>query len=127
MDKEGFFPATAMPDRDWWVALWPDPAGTLLSLGIRSGMTVVDLCCGDGFFTGPLAKIVSGHVYALDIDQQMLEQARTEVARQGTSVAEWICADARDLADLILERVDYVLMANTFHGVPDQTGLARAA
>ena len=55
-----------MPDRDWWVALWPDPAGTLLSLGIRSGMTVVDLCCGDGFFTGPLAKIVSGHVYALD-------------------------------------------------------------
>ena len=23
----GFFPATAMPDREWWGALWPDPEG----------------------------------------------------------------------------------------------------
>jgi predicted methyltransferase len=126
MGKEDFFPATAMPDRDWWAALWPDPTGTLHWLGIRPGMTVVDLCCGDGYFTAPLAKIVDGRVYALDIDQQMLDRARIEVAQQGAFVAEWICADARYVAMLILERVDYVLMANTFHGVPDQTGLAHA-
>jgi ubiquinone/menaquinone biosynthesis C-methylase UbiE len=89
-------------------------------------MTVVDLCCGDGYFTAPLAKIVAGCVYALDIDQQILERARREVAQQSTFVAEWICADAREVATLIPERVDYVLMANTFHGVPDQTGLAHA-
>ena len=29
-------------------------------------------------------------------------------------------------AQHVAEPVDYVLMANTFHGVPDQTGLARA-
>ncbi len=73
-----------------------------------------------------MAKFVGGRVYALDIDQQMFERARTEVARQGASVAEWICADARAVATLIPERVDHVLMANTFHGVPDQTGLAHA-
>lgn len=123
---EGFFPATAMPDRDWWAALWPDPEGTLHDLGVRSGMTVIDLCCGDGYFTAPLAMIVSGRVYALDIDPQMLEQARVEVERQGASVAEWIRADARDIVTLIPELVDYVLIANTFHGVPDPTGLARA-
>ncbi|RUY33250.1 methyltransferase, partial [Mesorhizobium sp. M7A.F.Ca.US.001.04.1.1] len=33
------FPATSMPDRDWWAALWPDPASLLLSLGVSPGMT----------------------------------------------------------------------------------------
>jgi ubiquinone/menaquinone biosynthesis C-methylase UbiE len=89
-------------------------------------MAVVDLCCGDGYFTAPLAKIVGGKVYALDIDPKMLEQARAEVARRGATVAAWICGDACDVAALIAERVDYVLIANTFHGVPDQTELARA-
>jgi predicted methyltransferase len=56
----------------------------------------------------------------------MLEQARTEVARQGTTVAAWICGDACDVAALIAKRVNYVLLANTFHRVPDKTGLARA-
>ncbi len=126
MECDGLFPATTMPDRQWWAVLWPDPEAVLRSLGVDPEMTVVDLCCGDGYFTAPLAKIVGGHVYALDIDQQLLEQARIEVGRQGTSVAEWICGDARDLDDLIRERVDYVLMANAFHGVPDQTRLAHA-
>lgn len=126
MVAKGLFPATAMPDRDWWAALWPDPEGTLRALGVRPGMSVVDLCCGDGYFTAPLARIVGGRVRALDLDPEMLDAARAEVARQGASVAEWICADARDVATLIPERVDYALIANTFHGVPDQTGLARA-
>jgi ubiquinone/menaquinone biosynthesis C-methylase UbiE len=89
-------------------------------------MTVVDLCCGDGYFTVPLAKIVGGRVYALDIDPRMLEQARAEVTRHGVSVVAWICGDARDLAELVPKSVDYVLIANTFHGVPDKLGLARA-
>ena len=126
MGPDEFFPATAMPDRDWWSALWPDPSATLRTLGIRPGMTVLDLCCGDGYFTAPLAGIVGGRLYALDIDPQMLERARAAVARQGASVASWFRADARDIAALLPEPVDYVLMANTFHGVPEPAELARA-
>jgi len=126
MDPDGFFPATAMPDRDWWAALWPDPAATLRALGIRPGMTVLDLCCGDGYFTAPLAAIVGGRLYALDIDPRMLDRAREAVARQGASAAAWFCADARDIAALLPEPVDYVLIANTFHGVPEPAALARA-
>jgi len=55
----------------------------------------------------------------------MLEAAKAEVARLGASVLWWICADAMALTLHLTEPVDYVLMANTFHGVPDQTGLAR--
>ena len=52
------FPATSMPDRDWWAALWPDPEGVLRQVGVEPGMTVLDLCCGDGYFTAPLARLV---------------------------------------------------------------------
>jgi ubiquinone/menaquinone biosynthesis C-methylase UbiE len=120
------FPATSMPDRDWWAALWPDPTGVLQSLGVRPWMIVVDLCCGDGYFTAPLAQIVGGRVYALDLDPEMIEQARAEVDHQGVSVLGWITTDARQLAGLIPQQVDFVLIANTFHGVPDQSGLVRS-
>lgn len=123
LQKE-FFPATAMPDNAWWSALWPDPDGIVRTLGIGAGMTVVDLCCGDGYFTAPVAELVNGNVYALDIDPEMLSQARSEVARRGASATEWFCADARDIAELIPHEIDYVLIANTFHGVPDKTALA---
>nr|WP_246088354.1 class I SAM-dependent methyltransferase [Phreatobacter stygius] len=120
------FPASSMPDRDWWAALWPDPEATLRRLGVRPDMSVLDLCCGDGYFTAPLAKIVGGRIDALDLDPAMIERAKAEAARQGVSIRRWICADARDVAGLVAEPVDYVLMANTFHGVPDQPGLAQA-
>jgi len=122
-----YFPATSMPDRDWWSALWPNPADILRKLGITREMTVLDLCCGDGYFTAPLARLVEGKVHALDLDPAMIETAKAEVTRQGASVLDWLCADARDIVGLLPEPVDYVLIANTFHGVPDQAGLARAA
>lgn len=115
-----------MPDRNWWSALWPNPADILRTLGITREMTVLDLCCGDGYFTAPLAGLVKGKAYALDLDPAMIEIAKAETARQGGAVLGWLCADARDIADLLPEPVDYVLMANTFHGVPDQAGLTRA-
>ncbi len=115
-----------MPDRDWWAALWPDPEGVVRSLGVEPGMVVVDLCCGDGYFTAPLARIVGGDLYGVDIDPAMLEQTRAELERAGTTVLDLICADARILPELLPGKVDYVLIANTFHGVPEKTAMARA-
>jgi len=125
MVKDSSFPATAMPDRDWWAALWPDPEGVMRSLGVEPGMVVVDLCCGDGYFTAPIARIVGGKVYGVDIDATLLERARAEVERAGTNVLALITADARDLPQLLPGKVDYVLIANTFHGVPEKTAMAR--
>ena len=124
---EVFFPATAMPSHQWWAALWPDPEAVLRTLGVEPGMTVVDLCCGDGYFTAPLALLVDGRVYGVDLDPAMLERARAEIARVGATVFDLIEGDARNLAGLLPERADYVLIANTFHGVPEKTALARGA
>ena len=35
-------------------------------------------------------------------------------------------ADAHDLPELPPRKIDYVLIANTFHGVTDKTAMARA-
>lgn len=118
------FSATSMPDRDWWAALWPDPERVLRALGIEPHMTVLDLCCGDGYFTAPLARLVDGKVCALDLDLKMIERAKAEVVRHGASVQQWINADALDVAWHVSGPVDFVLMANTFHGVADQPRLA---
>jgi SAM-dependent methyltransferase len=123
---EKAFPATVMPDRDWWSALWPDPGGVLRLLGVAPGVVVLDLCCGDGYFTVPLARIVEGQVYGVDIDAAMLEQTRSELDHAGVSALDLICADARELPGLLPRKVDYVLLANTFHGVPEKTQMARA-
>ena len=43
--------------------------------------TVADIGCGPGFYTIPLAKAVSnGRVYALDVDDEMLEACRQRLA-----------------------------------------------
>jgi SAM-dependent methyltransferase len=121
----GFFSATAMPDADWWQALWPDPPKVLAEMGVEPGMVVVDLCCGDGLFTVPLVRIAK-RVYAIDIDPAMLERARTLVAAVGATNCHFALADAMTVEAVVPEPVDYVFLANTFHGVPDQRGLARA-
>jgi protein-L-isoaspartate O-methyltransferase len=56
-----------MPDADWWLALWPDPAKVVAEMGVQRGMVVIDLCCGDGLFTAALAQIANS-VYAIDMD-----------------------------------------------------------
>lgn len=126
MGKGNFFPATAMPDRHWWAKLWPDPEAVLRLLGVKPDMVVVDLCCGDGYFTVPLSRIVEGKVYGLDIDLNLLKGTLTALKREGLTVRGLICADAFDLSKFPPSKVDYVLLANTFHGVPDKTNLAIA-
>jgi len=88
-------------------------------------MEVVDLCCGDGLFTAPLV-LLTQTVLAIDIDPGMLALAQAKVATTGASNCEFIAGDAYALATLVDRPLDFVLMANTFHGVPDQTLLANA-
>ena len=119
------FPASAMPNPDWWEALWPEPERTVASLGITSGMRVIDLCCGDGLFTLPIARLAA-EVVAIDLDSEMLKRVRARLDAAGISNCRVVEGDAYRVAELSFGAVDMVVMANTFRGVPDKARLCRA-
>lgn len=124
MIQDRLFPSTGMPDRNWWHVLWPDPDGVIKALGIETGMTVIDLGCGYGYFTAAIGRQVApGRAVGLDLDSEMLEQAQAVCA--GIANCDWLLGDAMEMSRLVGAPADYVLIANTFHGVPDKTAMAR--
>jgi SAM-dependent methyltransferase len=109
-----------MPDREWWSVLWPDPEGVLKKLGVPRGEDAVDLCSGDGYFSGPLSRLAApGKVYALELDPETADRAREYLNVQGGGNCLFVEDDARNLAAHVPEPVAFALIANTFHGIPD--------
>ncbi|HZY13459.1 MAG TPA: methyltransferase domain-containing protein [Beijerinckiaceae bacterium] len=93
MTLPGFFEGTGMPDAGWWEALWAKPAKVLTDVGIKPGMSAVDLCCGDGWFTLQMARLAR-HVIAIDIDSALLDAARMRLAESGFENRTFVEADA---------------------------------
>lgn len=121
----GFFQGTEMPTAGWWEALWPAPADVLSAVGMTADMNVVDLCSGDGWFTLQIARIAH-HVTAIDLDGTLLEVARIRLAESGIANCSFVVGNAYDIASLVPQPVDFVFLANAFHGVPDPLRLAHA-
>jgi SAM-dependent methyltransferase len=119
------FQNTPQPDREWWRELWPDPAGVLADLGLESGRSLADVGCGDGHFTIPAAELAApATVYAVDADGTMLDEVDARAVGRRIDNVVTVSGDARKLSSLLPERVDLVLIANTFHGVEAPTAFA---
>ena len=120
-----FFEGTEMPTAGWWPALWPDPASVLEAVGLKRNMDVIDLCCGDGWFT--LAIATAAHqVIAIDIDRNMLNAARSYLSGAGVTNCEFVEGDVYQLITLAPYPADFIFMANAFHGVPDRVRLSQS-
>jgi len=115
---------TSMPDRDWWGTLWPEPADTLLQMGLRPGMAMLDVGCGYGLFTIPAARLVAPHpVVGLDIDAEVLEQGRSLAV--GLTNCSWVWGDLRQLGQTFTTPFDLVLLHSTPHGIEEKADLVR--
>jgi len=121
----GFFDGTEMPNAGWWEALWPDPAGVLAAVGVKPNMAVMDLCSGDGWFTLQITKLAR-HVVAIDIDASLLDVARHRLTESRITNCDFVAGNAYELTRLWPHPVDFVFLANAFHGVPDRARLARS-
>jgi len=91
---------------------------------IISGMTVLDIGCGPGFFTIEIAKMLdkSGKVIAADLQEGMLEKVARKI--KGTELAERIkIHKCQDDKIGITEKVDFVLAFYMIHEVSDQDRL----
>src|SRR5882762_8967690 len=91
------------------------PAKVLESVGLKPGMSAIDLCSGDGWFTLKIARVA-----------RHLEAARFRLADSGATNCDFVAGNAYDLAALVPTKVDFVFLANAFHGVPDPVRLARS-
>ena len=103
-----------------------DPFLILSFSGINLHDTVADIGCGPGFFTLPLAKyLVSGKLYALDIDDEMLDACRQNVERARLGNVETIkCAEFE--FPLKGGSLDGVFLAFVIQQSPDKPRFLRA-
>lgn len=73
---------SGMPEETYWETLL-DVEGTLDRLGIDSTLPdVVELGCGYGTFTIPIAKRISGALTTFDIDPAMIERTNKRATEQ---------------------------------------------
>ncbi len=100
----------------------------LRSLGVGKGKAVADLGCGPGFFTLPASELVgpTGKVYAVDVQQEMVDDLRSRLAREGiTNVA---VRRSGELEPSIPQRsVDLALLAFVLHEIDQRSSFLLAA
>lgn len=63
---------------------WQNPEAILVDIGVRAGLTFVDVGCGHGFFALPAARLVGkeGRVYGLDADSEAIRGLKEKAAKE---------------------------------------------
>lgn len=107
---------SGMPSEEMWKTFF-SPAGILRALGLHADMAnVVDFGCGYGTFTIPAARIITGTVHAIDIEQSMIEATRQMAKTAGCLNIKLLLRDfitsGTGLADSF---ADYVMLFNILH------------
>lgn len=95
-----------------------DAAKILEQAGLNKGATVLDIGCGDGYFSVAASRIVgsAGKVYALDSFRQSLSALKKEIADKDILNIEPTLADATEEIPIPDESIDFSLMVNVLHG-----------
>lgn len=100
----------------------------ILSPYLSKGMTAMDIGCGMGFFTLPMAGIAgeSGMVIAVDLQPQMLDGLKGNAARAGVeNITPHLCAPDSLRVEAWNSSVDFALLFWMLHEVPDPDRLLR--
>lgn len=73
---------------------------TLMDLvGDPSGLAVLDVACGEGFYTRMIRKRGAAEVTGVDLSQGMIDLARQQEAQYQLGI-DYVVADARELGDV---------------------------
>lgn len=118
---------SGMPEEVMWDGFF-DPSVLLCSLGLTEACgDLVEFGCGYGTFTVPAARIVSGTVYAIDIEPEMIEETLAKAGAAGLSNMETrLCDFIVDGTGLSESSMDYVMLFNILHAESPEILLAEA-
>jgi ubiquinone/menaquinone biosynthesis C-methylase UbiE len=105
-----------MPAEDLWASFFNVDL-ILSELHINSGIRdMVEVGCGYGIFTVPVAKKISGYLFAFDIEDGMLEIVKQKLIKENIHNVN---LEQRDLltqkTGLADNSIDYVLLFNILH------------
>ena len=105
--------------------LFNNPRRILAGL-VRQGDTAVDLGCGPGFFSLPLAELVgeAGRVIAVDIQEEMLATLHLRAEKAGLAGRIQL-HHASPAAIGVVDHADFALAFWMVHEVPDKDGFLR--
>jgi len=108
---------SGMPDEKIWEGFF-NPSEILSTLGIDKTITdVAEFGCGFGTFTIPAAKMISGKIYAIDMEQSMLDNTKKKATEQKLDNVVTVNNDfTTDGSSLDSESVDYTMIFNIIHG-----------
>lgn len=88
----------------------------LANLGLKRGMTVCDMGCGNGFYSLKMAQAVgpTGHIYGVDIQPEMLKFLNDRADQLGISNVSPILGTFSD-PRLPAGKVDLILLVDVYH------------
>jgi ubiquinone/menaquinone biosynthesis C-methylase UbiE len=92
------------------------PDAALDAIGIETGSTVADIGAGAGYFTWRMAERVGpgGKVYANDIQPEMLQLLRRNLASRGLTNYETVLGKEDD-PNLPKDKIDLALLVDVYH------------
>lgn len=100
---------------------------TILGQCLKNGMKVLDVGCGVGYFTLPMARMVGerGRVYGIDPQEKMISWLNRRVMKAGLFqvVSPRVCSMSSLAIEDLTGKIDFALAFAMVHEVPDKERL----
>jgi SAM-dependent methyltransferase len=106
---------SGMPDEGYWSTFF-DAEAILTALGLHvAAGPVVDVGCGYGTFTLPVARLTGRRVMAIDIEPDLVRQLEVKARAAGLPVEGIVRDVAHDGTGIPAGTADVVLLFNLLH------------
>ena len=107
------------------------PRRNVAALGIEPGMSVADLGSGSGIYVLHIAEALenSGHVYAIDVQRDLLRRVKNEAHRRGFKNVDviWTDLERADASKLADKTLDLVLISNLLFQIENKAAVLTEA
>lgn len=108
--------------------LFQDPV-TILGPYVKTGMKVLEVGPGMGFFSLPMARLVGnqGRIYSVDLQERMLQSLRKRATKRNLQniIEARQCSESSLKVTDLSNNIDFALAFAVVHEIPDKQNLFR--